>query len=388
MARDSRVVAITSFRPHKECLLQSEREVERDEGEDIEEDRDEMTPEDHLDGSALPGNAKRKRSRSFTSSQLEHALRPDFEAHGRRWTAREVRERISRIDPGAVGIAGYVLEKLRRVHRVKKETSTKLIQGLALCLRRRGFGVVLHTASASSVREQALELARKKYYGEARKRGISKVARFKRSAVATALTAIRDTFVRPDVGEVPAEYLVGYTVVPPAQMDGGHENFPPCDAIDCAAVRGRASGILIVRGKKDANSNLHAASLSHMLAAEGDLSLGAPTAAEKALLPKEAFNTPDYVTLVDGGASLKSQNKMCNPEASLLRCSRHLLDECIKGSATAKASVAPYKKLMQIPKGHNRAADRIYDTLPMGSPLRRIPKEELAPVYLPPVSCW
>ena len=111
LARETKVVAVTSFRPHKECLEHEEKVAEE---------------------------FNRIQSRSLTSSQLAHALRPDFEAHGRRWSVRDVRERVARIDPGAKGICGGVLNKLQKVHRVKKETSTKLIQGLALCLRRRG----------------------------------------------------------------------------------------------------------------------------------------------------------------------------------------------------------------------------------------------------------
>ena len=301
---------------------------------------------------------------------------------------QDVRERLLRIDPGAVTIVGLVLHKLRRIHMLDKQTASKLIQGLAVCLHRRGFGVALHTALAPSVREQALELARKKYYGEARKRGLKRLQRFSRQTVGCALDSIVETTVRPGGDRIGVEYIVGWTGVPPAQMGDGHANFPPVDAIDCASMRGRAQGVLVGRGKKDGDDKIHACSLSHMLAAEGDLSVGAHLAAEKALLPAEAYNTEDYVTVIDGGISLRCQTLQYHPNANLLRCGRHLADELTKGTKAAKDSVEAFEGLLHIPKGHTKTADRIYDTLPADSPLRRMPKEEVAPVYLPEVMRW
>lgn len=212
--------------------------------------------------------------RSFTSAQLAEAIRPQFEAHRRSWRIADVRAAVEPLDAGAMGICGAILRKLRGAHVMSAQTSTRLVQGLAVCLRRRGFGIALHTASAANVREQALELARKKYYGQARKRGQFKLDRFTRESVAEALDAIQETVTAEDGTEKTAEYLVGWTAVPPEQMGEGHASFPPVDAIDCASSRGQAGGVIVVRGKKDGNRRLHAASLSHMLAAEGDLSVG------------------------------------------------------------------------------------------------------------------
>ena len=290
-----------------------------------------------------------------------------------------------KIDPGAVGIVGAVLSKLREVHRLDKETSSKLIQGLAVVLRRKGFGVVLHTASAESVREQALELARKKYYGEARKRGISKKKRFTRASVAAALDGIPATVTGAGGVEEPAEYIVGWTAVPPSQMGDGHSFYPPCDAIDCASMHAKGQGTLLVRGKKDGNRRVHVAAVSHLLAAEGDLCVGSHMSAENLVLPAEAFNTDEYLTNFDGGKSLRKMSKRYKPKASNLRCSRHLLDECVKGSRPAKDSVEILKRLVMVPKGHVKVAEKLYAELPEDSPVRNVVKEELVPAFLPEV---
>ena len=140
-----------------------------------------------------------------------------------------------------------------------------------------------------------------------------------------------------------------------------------------------------MRGKKDGNRRLHFASLSHMLAAEGDLSVGAHCLAERALLPSEAFNHERYLTIMDGGPSLRRSTLSFCPKASLLRCSRHVEEDLVKGGKAARNSIPIYKKLLAMPKGHLKLADTLYETLPQDSPLRKIGKEELAPVFLPPV---
>ena len=439
--RGHSVVAITALQPHRECLhgegireavdirqQSSQQTGSVDDGSVVEDDdASSFRTGSGGGGSGSSGHALRGHTqrRNFTSSTLEAALRPAFEAHKRRWRLRDVKEAVEPIDPGAMGICAMVLRKLKGVHKLDPKSSTKLMQGLALCMQRRGFGVALHVASAAAVKEQALELARKKYYGEARKRNIGKATRFTRESVADALDSIQDTVIADTGEEIPAQYLVGYTVVPPSMMGNGFKNYSPVDALDCAASRGRCSGVFVVRGKKDADRRLHAGSVSHMLAAEGDLSigemrihlvhfsvtlafpvthavpvihvasaiavfnaitsfcpLGGHLAAEKALLGDEAFNTPDYLTIMDGGFSLIKKSMEYNPKANLMRCSRHLEADLVCGSSSAKASLPAFKKLVHVPKGHEQSADKIYDALPPDSPLLNIPKEQLCPVYL------
>ena len=84
-------------------------------------------------------------------------------------------------------------------------------------------------------------------------------------------------------------------------------------------MRGRGQGILIVRATKDGNNNIHPVSMSHVLAAEGDKSVGAHKAVEERFLDLDRGGT--HVPIVDGGASLKKYS------GSHWRCSRHLADE-------------------------------------------------------------
>jgi hypothetical protein len=63
------------------------------------------------------------------------------------------------------------------------------------------------------------------------------------------------------------------------------------------------TGVLIVRATKDANNNIQPVALSHMLAAEGDRSVGAHTAAENKFLDMDRAGT--HVPIIDGGSSLK-----------------------------------------------------------------------------------
>ena len=109
---------------------------------------------------------------------------------------------------------------------------------------------------------------------------------------------------------------------------------------------------------------------------------GGHMAAEKALLPEDAFNTEDYLTSLDGAKTLIKNTELHNPKASMMRCSRHLLADLACGGAHDRESIEIYQKLLQMPKGHEIVANRIYDQLPSQSSLRKIPKEQLAPVFL------
>lgn len=181
------------------------------------------------------------RGRSVTSAQLTTMLRPKFEAHQRSWGLKEVRVEIHAIDPGAVTIASNVLNALRESHRLPASSEMKLIQSLAVVLRERGWGVVLHTANGSSVQKMALELARKKYHALVKKSGSKKAAKFDAKTMATVLQNL-PLFAKEGEGEE-ISYLVGWTVVPPNMMRGGIRKFLPVDALDGAACRGRGSGM-------------------------------------------------------------------------------------------------------------------------------------------------
>lgn len=145
------------------------------------------------------------------------------------------------VDQGAVGIAGAVLRHLKGLDAMTQPAEMELIQGLAGCLRARGFGVVLHTTNAQGVRAQILELTRKRFYAMARKSGDAK-ARFSSSSIESVLAAVAETVVDEEGIESEIEYLVGWTLVPPNMMAQGWLNFMPVSAWDCAGMRGRGQG--------------------------------------------------------------------------------------------------------------------------------------------------
>jgi len=293
-------------------------------------------------------------------------LRPRFDAHGGTWKMRHVRAEIQLVDPGALGIAGAVLRKLKGSDAISPELETELIQGLAAEARARGYGVVLHTTNAIGVREHIIELTRKRFYAMARKTGDTR-ARFTASSIASVLDSVQEQRGDADGNLVDIEYLVGWTLIPPNMMAGGWLNFMPVSAIDAAGMRGRGQGVMIVRATKDANNNIHPVSISHMLAAESDRSIGAHVAAELKFL--DLHRDGVHVPIVDGGASLKKFS------GSHWRCTRHLQDELSKKGRAGKADLEIYNKITRLPKNHVRLVDQLYKTLPEDSSLRELPME-------------
>ena len=236
--------------------------------------------------------------RSISSDTLVKMLQKRFVEVGAKWKTGDVRAEIRTFDPGAVGLAGSVLRKLKGDHALSSKLQCELIQGLAVCLRRRGFGVALHITDAASVREQILELARKRFNAVKRKSGLKK-ARFNANALARQLRKVKE-FVSGDgedsdasgeddpmEGEKPSTstaprarkgtakgkasasppprkgkgkaiskpekkdkvrqmYLAGWTIVPPNVRDSTGEEFAPAMSFDMAGRRKRASGASLI----------------------------------------------------------------------------------------------------------------------------------------------
>ena len=88
-------------------------------------------------------------------------------------------------------LARAVLEHLRGLKSLTNKLQCELAQGYAECLRRRGFGVALHVTDGASVREQILQLARKRFDAVKRRSGLKR-ARFKASTLAAVLSRVKD----------------------------------------------------------------------------------------------------------------------------------------------------------------------------------------------------
>jgi hypothetical protein len=216
---------------------------------------------------------------------------------------------------------------------------------------------------------QALEIARKRYYAEARAEK-RKVKRFDVSRLSAELEKIGAD-----------KNLVGWTLIPRNMMrqpngEGGREVFHPADALDCAGMRGRGQGVLVARATFDANNHVHPVSISHMLAPEGDLSVGAHISAERHLLGDGVMNKFGHLTFVDGHASLEGEIGKQLPNVHILRCHTHMKDMLMKrgGRARHAATLDALDKFKNLPKGRNgvAVANAIYDALPANSPLRQI----------------
>lgn len=318
--------------------------------------------------------------RSMTSTQLAALLREKYNQHNKRWGLADVREAIIAHDPRAASLAKTVLGKLKGLCTLTGGVEMELIQGLAACLRRRGFGVTLHIADAKTVKTQILAIARKRYYAVMRKKGV-KATRFNPDSVSASLNAVNEYVIDADgkPTEEKQQYLLGWTVIPPNMMGDGVKNFMPVNALDCAAKRGRGSGVLVVRATMDANDNIHPMSVSDVLAPEGLASVGAHMAVEKIMTNMESVAS-QTVCIVDGGPALLRTTKREYPEMGIQRCYRHLIQQ-LQRCKTSRAIIPAYEQVVKIPKNHAKVAQKILSKLPSQSALKGIPKEELCQVY-------
>ena len=317
--------------------------------------------------------------RSMTAEQLAYKLRARFDANGRRWRLKDCRAEIMLLDPGAGGLSGHVLRKLKGLDALSIDAEQELIQGLVSHLRKQGFGVCLHIVSAEVVRAQVVDLARKKFYAYAKKMGKTNV-RFdtKNQSLLDAVSKLAETTVDVDGNTVEASYLIGWTLIPLNMMDGGWQHFPPVSALDCAGMRGRGQGILVVRATKDADNHIHPVAISHFLGPEGDITVGSHVESEKKCIDLDRDGT--HLAIIDGGSSLGKYSP------NHFRCSRHL-EEQLRHTPSGRASIEIYKKLLYIPKNFKPLADREYDKLPTNSPLRGLEKRHFVQAHLPPNLC-
>ena len=193
-----------------------------------------------------------------------------YQAAGCSWNTPQTAKEIIALDPGAAGLAYAVLSHLKGLKSLTNSLQCELAQGYAECLRRRGFGVALHVTDAASVREQILDLARKRFLAVQRKSGLKK-AKFKVAALAHLLNKVKDFTDEDDddesgdnedegdgdgerlrkrqKGEMSSiqreaqEYLVGFTMVPPNVMGERLDDFAPVRSWDMCGKRKRASGV-------------------------------------------------------------------------------------------------------------------------------------------------
>ena len=217
--------------------------------------------------------------RSLSAKRLARLLSKRYHASNCEWSKTRMAEEIAHFDTSATGLAGAVLRHLKGFKALTNRLQCELAQGFAECLRRRGFGVALHVTDAASVREQILDLSRKRFNAVKRKSGMRK-ATFKASSLASLLSKVQD-YVSDDDGDEgdddgsndgdadearapkrrkgssgassseagrrtkeAQQYLVGFTIVPPNVMGDGMKDFAPVRSFDMCGKRKRASGVI------------------------------------------------------------------------------------------------------------------------------------------------
>ena len=365
----SKVYAVTLIRPHTCSSAAAAPQL-------LEEA---MDPNSSEHGSAPSSASALQRAGAFgrrlPASQLAKALRPGFEQHGRGWTGKHVFAEIRKVDPSAsMSMAYQVLSRLRKPVVLSPAFNTILLQGLASALRREGWGVVLHSADAASVRHQIEDIARKQYAAHCRANPECKNTKFDAQHIA----AVLEKYASPAAQET--QYVMGFTLVPPHIMSGALSHFPPVDAIDGANMRADAAGVMINRATKDGNDNIHLISTSVLLASECNLSMDAVQSAESLLLGADsALDLPGRVTITDGGIALVSSQRKHRPLTALWRCYRHLKADLLK---KCKKSAEILDALVKVPPGRVHSADALMEKLPASSPLHSIPKECFCQAYL------
>ena len=337
----------------------------------------------------------RFRGRCIPAQQLADAVRQKYEQHGRTWSSKEVYAELLLHDQTAHRSMGNsVYRVLKREYELSDSLEIEMAQGFAACLRDRGWGVAFHTADYKAVREQALDIIRKKFdaivrHGKAKAR--QKLAKITEETVDSQLASIHQYWHDESGNQTEEEvtYWCGWTLVPPEMMGDGLNNFPPVSTIDAAGFRSRARGVLLVRACTNGNNNVQTVSASHMLATESNLSCGAHTNAESLLIRGTTgecpLNSKTRVTCMDGGAQLRTAEKNAFPSTNILRCSRHLHDDVQRGGASAKRdTLEPFKKLANLPVGRRDAARALLQKIPQ---LSKVREEELCPALLPSGVC-
>lgn len=102
-----------------------------------------------------------KHRTSISTKMLVKMLRGDYEKEGKRWTEKDVGERIYALTQlRKRHINASVIRMLRAPSIISEDMHIQCIQGLASMLVKKGFGVVLHYAHADSVRKQIIDIAR------------------------------------------------------------------------------------------------------------------------------------------------------------------------------------------------------------------------------------
>ena len=148
--------------------------------------------------------------------------------------------------------------------------------------------------------------------------------------------------------------------------------------------------VMISTVTRDGNGNIHPLAVSCMLAAEGNLSVGAHVRAEVAMNPLRATDGATcyngQLTIVDGAACLEEETVKNMPGMAIARCRRHFRQRMLKHKAHHR-DLEAFNDITKVTRTMRRVAERLYSRLPEDSVLKEVPKEHLCDAFLPEGVC-
>ena len=103
--------------------------------------------------------------------------------------------------------------------------------------------------------------------------------------------------------------------------------------------------------------------------------------------PNCRLNATNRLALQDGSASESMAQLKANPNAKLFSCEFHIKSELRKKGAAGLQDKKLYDSLVHLPAGQTAAAEALYEQLSENSFLRKRPKQQLSPAFLPTGAC-
>ena len=328
-----------------------------------------LTPHSLADASSTHPPAKKARE-LLPARIVAERLRLEWEQEKSTWGFAKLQHQVQKYHPEAsdayVIYVRRLLNQGELFHCLDDKQQNELLQGLAECLRRRGWAVSLLSASGSTVLAQAVDMAAAKCNNQQRKRH-PRGSRIPFD-VRASLTANGGRYPDVDVSGNPIRYLMGYVIVPANVRGTKLRNFIPVSCLDWCRATGDAQGSYVGRSLKDANGHILPITIGRLLCTEAATGCTKFHEEEAVLHGGEAvlkttLNSPSHVHFSDGGVALRACNKKANPEAGgFLFDYRHYEEGLVKNTVGRRAAPV-YRQLVRKPPQRVAEANRILDQL-------------------------
>lgn len=362
-------------------------------GESNDEDDDDVT-----DTSVAESRGGRVRNPGYTTSQLAAACIRYFRTGGRdlsdpgQLSATQVRAFLQ-AQFGQGRRAKKVLHLLRQSASrtaIVPDCEMYILQGLVQVARKHGHYCALIYANGAEVRQQALALARARYYKRKRRelQGSSvPVPPFDEQKAELNLEDYPDT----DNAGLPLTYVIGWILVP-NYMRTQINFFVPWSAIDVthAKTATGAQGVFYLEATLDGNNHVHPVSIAHLYTSENLFGYGVMHAHSLAAYEPVSDNdshpllAPGRVVCGDGNVAIPTALGDARPESNFIRDIRHL-----KQDMRSKRKVRRiFEQLYELPPSKKGDVLRILDDLNSEDPasyaaITAVPLEQWCPSFMP-----